>query len=673
MVINTMLFSLIRILLMVSLCDGYSFLCQSFDERTKSLEMYGERYKGIVPFEHCAEDIGPVDPSQVKQLKIGGCDCDKFAIVIEKLKYVRSLDISYSYGYESLDWLNLRLEWLKKFNASHIDLSTIPKRFFTKTPRIIEIDFSHNKLRRIDANAFTGADKLVNINLSHNNIWIIRSGAFDRLPDLEHVDLRSNSLTRLGSFNANQKLKVVHAEENPITEFICLRSVSLYMSWRNIQTLHGHGLMKLEVVRNSSFEAALLASYGKHEIHCTEGSFDNLNHFVAGRSKFENVTEILQCLGSHVTVLNLSGNFIGSLRANALQKFENLEELSLSGTAITFFDFEMVKSHNLLHKLDISFNNLRHVNNIVQLESLNSLRIFNSAGNELERAPELIKHLRPSIEFLDLSGSFIGRLNITTFSHLTALKTLKLSNATLSFPDINPFESLRGLSYLDISYISLKGVNFSTLSTTLSNLNNFNAGHCDIESIPKLVQHLGSTIKALDLSGNIIGALNVRTFASLNNLEYLNLSNSDLSIGESNPFEELRSLRVLDISHNTLGIRDFTKISTILNQLVVLRAASCHIQNISNPNELHLSTNNSREINTRSTLHSLSVLDLHGNDLTNIDNLFQKHPNIQYIGIAKNWFSCAYLKQLMHKWTHLRFSDDPWDQKNSENCQHTMG
>lgn len=110
--------------------------------------MYGERFKGIVPFERCTEnEIEPIPAGQIKFLKIGGCDCDMVANAIEKLKFLRALDMSYSYGYETLDWLHLNLDWLKKFNTSHIGLET---NFFQHTARLLEIDLSHNKLGRID-------------------------------------------------------------------------------------------------------------------------------------------------------------------------------------------------------------------------------------------------------------------------------------------------------------------------------------------------------------------------------------------------------------------------------------------------------------------------------------------------------------------------------------------
>lgn len=717
------LFAIILLLIACNWCDANSFLCQSFVEQTKSLEMYGERFKGLVPFQYCTEELDPIEASQVKQLKIGGCDCDIVTLAVDKLKSIRYFDISYSYGYESLDWLELKLDWLRAFNASHIDLMAIPSKLFSRTPRLVEIDLSHNKLQRIDANAFHAAPQLWSINLSYNRIWIVRFGAFDRLTDLEYLDLGSNLIKTLDFLSSVKKLKAIHVEENPIDEFYCLHSASLFMSWRNLNSFAGCN--EFTAVQSNKYQAVLSTARGKHEIYCTHRSFDNLHNFVAGRNNFKNIDEMIECLGSHIVNMNLSGNLVGNWNAKTLQRFVRLQQLGLSETMIPFFDFNMISTQNAMQTLDISWNLLENVTNISSLRNFVSLQTLNIAGNRVRNVPKLIEALPPSIEYLDLSGNVVGKLNASTFQHINRLKTLKLSNTMLSMVDRNPFEPLVNLIHFDISHNNLKHIHFAVLSKTLNKLIRLNVAYCGIDEPLSIVQHLSQKIQALDLSGNIIGtAAHDRPFQTLRNLQYLNISNTDFILSDYNPFESMRNLRFLDISANNLENVNFSLIS-VLKQLFALRITHCHIRNATeltqhlgptliqldlsgnsldgtlnsrtftslndlmyldlsdtnltdfdvdvlkyqnNPVELHLSNNKLHSIRGRTKLPHLTALNVKQNDLTNIDDLLHRLPHIQSVGVAKNRFSCAYLTQLMGKFPYIRFAGDSLEQKSTERC-----
>lgn len=734
------------------MCNASRLLCQSFDASTKSLEMYGERFKGIVPFQHCTNNHEAVSikSTQVTHLKIGGCDCDVVADAIDKFKFVRNLDISYSYGYESLDWLHLKLDWLKRFNASHIELATLPSHFFQYTTYLLEVDLSHNKLRRIDSMAFHGAKKLTKINLSYNQIWIIHFGAVDHLKDLEHIDLRWNRITSLRFLSKNRKLNVIHVEENPITEFYCMHSVmsvvSLFMSWKNIRLIYG--CMRLYVVHDNNYEAILPISMDRnqqqqqqrHAIHCNQSSFENLQKFIAGRHAFENVADMLWCVGMHVTNIDLSGNSLAGWDAFTLHRFYNLQMLDLCDTMLRYFDLNMIKNYSRLQRVDISNNQLDHIENVALLQYFVNLRVFITAGNRLWNVHEIIHFLPSSIEFLDLSESFVGELNAISLLHLTALKTLKLRHTQLTIVHgFNPFEVLNNLMHLDISHNNLSDVNLSTLLKPLTKLNALNVAFCDIHTqFLAMASQLRIIypLRMLNISGNNIGvALDEHSLQSFANLEYLNMSNTSLSIAtaaaaakQNSPFGGLRKLVILDISKNNLEKINFSTISINLRQLFELNVAHYHIRNasdltqhmgssliridlsgnlllppnmhtfqtlsnlmfldLSNSNltmfnidilrnqthliELRLANNNLREIRIQSKLPYLSKLDLHGNNLMSINKLLQKQTDtLQDIAISSNRFPCIYLNDLMRKWTQIRFIDDPWNQKNEEKCHHT--
>lgn len=732
-------------------CAANRFLCKSYDASTKSLEMYGERFKGIVPFERCTEnELRPIESDQAKHLKISGCDCDIVVNAVDKLRYLRTLDISYSYGYAPLDWLHLTLEWLKLFNASNIELQIIPRHFFQHTTRLRELDLSHNRLRRIDAMAFSGAQKLTKLNLSYNRIWIVRFGAMDHLNDLESVDLSRNCIKSLEFFRKNQHLKVIHVEANPIADFYCMHSnnnnnqiknnaasASVFMSWKNIRMIYG--CMNLFVVHNSRYEAILPITMDQrqqqHFIHCNQSSFENLEQFIAGRHAFENVVEMLQCIGVHAINIDLSGNSLDHWDPFVLHRFPHLQMVDLSDTMLSYFDLNVIKNVSRLQKLDISSNNLDWIGSVGLLPEFVNLRVFNVAGNRFGNGPELLGLLPTSIEVLDVSDSFIGELHGDTFIRLTALKILGLRNTMLSIPLVaaNPFDRLKRLLHLDISHNNLKSINLHVLLTPLTQLSTLNVAFCEIQSLSLATSQspIGHSIQMLNISGNDIGTLDGHAFDSFTNVVNLDLSHTKLSIAtghnRTNPFGKLRNLRILDISHNNFEKMNFSLISN-LKQLSELNVAHCHINNItdivqhmgsslvrldlsgncilpstmqtfqslsnlmyldlSNANlttfnlsilkyqshlvELHLSNNNLHEIEMPLKLQYLSILDLHENNLHAIDRVLQKQTaTLQSLDISRNRLQCASVKELMQKWTHTRFINEPWNQKSDKTCEYT--
>lgn len=118
-----MKYSLALIMLVaVSLSGSNRLVCQIFNSSEKLLQQYCDGFDGIPPA-NCSSDIDlMIDPSQVTQLKIAGCDPETVLDSTKRYqRNLRVLDILYS-GYEDLDWFNLKLNQLQISNASHDDI-----------------------------------------------------------------------------------------------------------------------------------------------------------------------------------------------------------------------------------------------------------------------------------------------------------------------------------------------------------------------------------------------------------------------------------------------------------------------------------------------------------------------------------------------------------------------
>lgn len=638
---------LITASLLILSCASYDLWCYNIDENETSHEIYclNNRPKP----KNCSSLIlnkltvdGVLETSNVTQLKMSACHFQLVMNTLALYTNLDALDISHS-GYKSLNSFIVRHKNLVKLNASYNQLEYIPRQFFSDTPEIREIDFSSNKLKSIETICFVGAPNVTHIYLSHNQITEIEQQAFMILNELEFVDLGFNSIDEFSfGFAKNSNLKTLHFENNPIERFNCnlfsrvMNTTAVYVSWRYVKELDTSCLEGiLQVILNSSFEAILPISIKnttrvKIQLHCSEISFENIRIFKVGRF-VKNALEVIEYLGASVEEMDLSGNFLGELEQSTFQSFIHLKRLYLSDTKLTSFDFAILDNQRQLEQLDISHNFLISIQNASFLANL-QLWYFNIAENRLEDTMEVVKHLNESVAILDLSGNPVGLLNSSVFEKFHNLYWLSLKDTKLLNTDLSPFEPLKVLYYLDISYNHLEMFNFSLISTNLTSLQEFFAVNCNIKTPIGLQNLFNSSLYVLDLSGNFIGEVNASIFKE-SQLETLNLSHTNLSKFDFDTLEHQTKLRSLNISHNQL-----------------------------------------RRVNLTFLSRRLLKLNLEANDLTEIDTLKpSRFPLLSSLAIAKNQFSCSYLETfLLHverKWNYLKIFGDPLDQKHGEDCR----
>lgn len=617
---------------------GSDAMCEIYDETMKSYEIYCKNYTDAMPNNCFSGPFAGIDfqsiensnksqQAQIQHFKARRCHPSSVLATINNLRNLISVDISYC-GFETLDYFASNQERLTKINASHNGLNVTESGLAGVS--VTEIDLSYNKLDRIESDAFGGAVQLLKIHLSHNSISFLADDAFTSLTNLEFIDLSHNNIHWIDMFRNNKKLKTLLVANNPIfsidcNNFLKMSSVSVILSWQNVRYLYTNCEgTQFHVFLNSKHEAIVP---GSREIHCNEQGFEEIQQFTAGRNKIENVSKMMQCFGATLKELHLSGNFVGKLNTTIFNRFTNLEWLSLSDTTLLDFNFDMLEMQKKLERLDVSFNNLKSVNPMA-LENFKNLSHFIAAGSQLENTLEIIQHLMPSMKYLDLSGNLVGKVNASTFEKLGSLETLKLNNTNLVIADVNPFEQLKSLNTLDLSKNHLNNVNFSMLSTTLNGLIEFNAANCRIEDILDVVRHLGVALSMLDLSGNHLASarLNTDSFKALINLNYLDLSCTNIEHFNFSAFKYQMQLRFLNISYNRLRNADLAEFTG-----------------------------------------ALVKLDLEGNDLIEIGNFSRSQfPQLESLAISENQFSCEFLRRFRREWDGLKFINDPMKQKHRQ-------
>lgn len=637
-----MKFFLVFVLIFVKFCDSNDFKCVYFNDTIKSVEFYCENFKGTLP-ENCTTtylySIGYYDKSKVTQLKIGGCHQDKIGQLVEDYKNIQTLDISCS-ELRSLKPVNIKLEHLQKLNISHNQLKQNPREFCLKLPQLMEVDFSHNNLHSV----WGLSQSLIIINISNNNISYIGSHDLTSLPNLEHLDLSKNTIEKIDHddiFSKAQNLILLQLEENRYKKFdgkfllMIKRGVIIHFSWEYITDFEiKENIGKpFRIVLNNKMEGVWPSSDGNRiELHCSEGSFDNIRRLKFVNNHIENPNELIRCLSSSLEKLILIGNFTEKISSTSLEPLTNMWELIINGAQSMEFDFGSIKKPERLCTLDISRNNLKEIGNVSLLENFPLIFLLNVTGNELKNASEIIQHFRGSIARIHLNGNHVGKLNETAFENMD-LYELYLKNTSLSFDDVRLFEPLMRLKQLDISYNNLASANFSVPSTALKMLSYFSAAHCNITNGSELINLLGSPLRILDLSGNNIGhQLNAIIFENFINLQTLNLSGTNLIEIQFDVFQHTHYFYEADFSNNKLKIVNITSAAT-----------------------------------------HLGIVNLDGNEITDIQPFTAiNFPKLWKLSISNNHISCTALAQLKRYWPTLEFINNPFEQKHSH-CSNVVG
>ncbi|XP_031635436.1 chaoptin-like [Contarinia nasturtii] len=620
MVFRKIAFSLVSILFLIELCKSNDLKCVVIKDGLESFEFYCENYKGNFPINCSTALLDSYDHSSnfsVIRLKIGGCDPILANQFVAYYPNLNSLDISES-ELVSLESFDINLNDLRKFNASHNNLTNIQPNFFGNMSNISTIDFSSNQLIEIR----------------------------DLPCNLEYIDVSNNNISFLyqdDSENNQQNLKEMRLNGNPIWVFnwkllpLMEWAYSISISWGQMaqfkiwSSIH----RPIRIVSNHSFEGFLPASNGTIEFYCSEGSFESINRFEFINNDIINPNELVNCVGTSVEYLSLSGKFVKPLNSTLFKSFVNLKELNLRGAQLREFDFGLLDRMTALERLDISHNHLDKTSpDISSLKNANNLEYLNVAENQLEITINLTEYLSPKIVYLNLNGNYVGELKENTFEKLVNLQYLYLINTSLSLVDLRPFEPLHQLRTLDISHNKLASINLNAPVSSLKHLHSFRAVDCKIANALDLIKLFADSIhlSTLDLSGNFIEALDASAFSEFDELKRLNLSRTNLKEIDFYILNHKYELQSLDLSYNRL-----------------------------------------EHLNFFTVLSDLDSLYLQGNNLTDIQYLTKsRFSELAYFEIAMNQFSCESLETFLTKikveWPLLTIKNDPWKQS-QEICE----
>lgn len=380
--------------------------------------------------------------------------------------------------------------------------------------------------------------------------------------------------------------------------------------------------------------------------------------------------------------LDLSGNHLSDLPADALQNLTALEMLNLSKNSfeswLSINPNEVLKPASSLKILDLSQNKFKTLANLGNLEllistSLETLILENCEINSIHgRSP--VSGLT-NIRALKLNNNPLLRIqNLIS----PTLKSLYVSNCQLSYISHNEFAFLPSLVYLKMSYNyrlqlastsdyiysdSLRFLDISYCNVFRPNLSGFpNLRKAIIKN--NMIRFLrsnefinNSKLEYLDISYNNIGTLKGDTFRGLSMLKYLDLSWNEIADIPEETFQEMESLTQVKLARNYLNKVGHLK-STSLS---ILDMSACEISIIGKDSleglpslvDINLSRNVLSYIPDSISSNTLKYLNLNFNRISSVNNFtFFMLPRLVGLSVIGNRFS--------NIWSRTYFNSNPY-------------
>ncbi|XP_067001059.2 chaoptin [Anabrus simplex] len=284
-----------------------------------------------------------------------------------------------------------------------------------------------------------------------------------------------------------------------------------------------------------------------------------------------------------------------------------------------------LKTRERVSELQISYNNIPkltdHMFKELGFSSLKRIHCKHCGINEIE--PRAFQGLF-TLKFIHLSSNNIYQLYPHTFQGLDKLRILDLNDNKLVH-----IEALDSISSLQYCYLA------ENFITSLRN-----ESFCSLEVCEMII---------LDLSNNLISAVEVNAFKGLILLQDLNLSFNNIQYLHPDTFLHSTSLYNLNLQENRLHRLDFIQnvpwvglLDVSYNNISVLVNDVFTAHNISQLRKLKLDNNkiSIMEIGALNNMEHLVYLDLSNNQIDFIPSgIFSETPNLETIKLNNNYLS----------------------------------
>ena len=323
--------------------------------------------------------------------------------------------------------------------------------------------------------------------------------------------------------------------------------------------------------------------------------------------------------------LNASKRQLEIINERAFEDLKFINRLVLNKNLLTHIESTTFSSLQNLIILEIADNMINELESDI-FTGLTQLSVLDLHGNKLTRIPSSAFHTSPSVKAnllgaLDMSNNNLGEIPPETFEfedHSIKLNILILdkNNITTLYP--NTFRNVLNLTLLFLDDNQLTKISPNTFPSGLQRLhlsgNQLSEINSNVFQTPQFGVH-ENKLHELTLSKNGITVLSQDVFCYTPNLQRLSIADNQLHNIDLKPFANLKQLAFLNISKNNL--------KSVLH-------------GISQENRWNF-CNNTDKRSIAHLLQNMQVIDLNNNEIKTIKgDFFNEMPIIGTILIRGN-------------------------------------
>ena len=488
-----------------------------------------------------------------------------------------------------------------------------------------------NVIAEIGSKDLKGLDNLYWLDLEKNIIDNIHPEAFRSLINLQNLFLSDNRISEIhqGQFEGLSKLKWLFIDNN------------------NIVKMKGQftGLLRLERLDLASNNiSGFVSSKLSSSINLTQLFLDH-----------NKITEIKQDTFSGLTTLEelyLSFNNISILHPGQFTGLTNLEDLYLEHNKISEIHPEQFKGLTNLILLDVRRNNISEIHS-GQFTGLLELKYLSLANNYITKLNPSQFTSQTKLLLLNLDRISISNLHSQLFRNLYDMDRLYLNHNNISEIHPDQLAGLKNLQILQLGYNIISNLDPGQFKDLIA-LSFLYLGHNHISKVPSPLFRETTYLETIYLNDNRIVDIDHQLFQGLTRMRFIDLQNNRIVSLESSHFESLGNLNMIDLSKNSLKtiemsskliFKELQYIYLSRNKLSVFKARM--FQNMPSLKHLDLADN---LIDNFDSWHLFAgtvfpyVIDLRGNNLYFInDDSFVGFNNDTTI-VVKNAASCCFIR-----------------------------
>nr|XP_026498266.1 leucine-rich repeat neuronal protein 1 isoform X1 [Vanessa tameamea]XP_026498267.1 leucine-rich repeat neuronal protein 1 isoform X1 [Vanessa tameamea] len=217
------------------------------------------------------------------------------------------------------------------------------------------------------------------------------------------------------------------------------------------------------------------------------------------------------------------------------------------------------------------------------------------------------------------------------------LQEIIWTNSNITSIEINVFDGLHNIEYIDLSRNELKRTEHG-LFARLNRLKHLNLSRNQIDDIPRFTFADLDHLEVLDVSHNRLQAIPFQVFGPMIRLQYLDISYNKIATFLDYYFKPNRQLKTLFLNNNSLvkitsnalvNLKELETLDISSNKLDYIPKAI--FDNLEQLRDLNLSYNNFQNISLDAfkNLNKLKSLDMGGNRLKALPSmLFQHNENL---------------------------------------------